>query len=198
MNQLKKRKPGEIYTSARWITEERDLQETLRLGLSDLFRDVFGEPPYNEVFEPGEVDEIFKKYLDQNANILFASSNFFDLPVAFMVGMSLSNEFKKVANMPPILFERKTGYIAEDGVCKNWRRRGLSNKMKEIMLNQMREQNYELVVLRTRADNTPQIAAVTKAGGTEIPCAQQFVTRNTKFGTVKEDNRFFLFDLRPK
>lgn len=182
----------------RWIDNQDLLQRSLDSGLNQLFRDVFGAPPYNEVFTTREVDIFFTNYLSTGADILSISEDLNGTPIAFMVGIPLSNEFKKVSSLPTWLFNRKTSYIAEDGVSKDWRRMGLSSYMKSKMLTKMKIDGYEFTLLRTRADNTPQITAVAKAGGAKIPYAQQIVPRNTRNGLVQEDNRFFLFDLRMK
>jgi hypothetical protein len=65
-------------------------------------------------------------------------------------------------------------------------------------LERLQEREFEFAMLRTRSDNIPQIEAVVKSGGSMISYAQQDVARQTKLGEVKEDNRFFLFDLRPQ
>jgi ribosomal protein S18 acetylase RimI-like enzyme len=195
-------KIGLIQNGARvydqWVENKNDLSRLLDNGLNNLFRDVFGDPPYNEVFSVREVNQIFFDYLDSGADIMALLEGLNGKPIGFMVGMSLSSEFQNVANMPPIFFERKTGYIAEDGVDKEWRRMGLSSFMKKKMLERLQEREFEFAMLRTRSDNIPQIEAVVKSGGSMISYAQQDVARQTKLGEVKEDNRFFLFDLRPQ
>jgi hypothetical protein len=179
-----------------WTKSENSLRNLLDGGLNELFRDVFGDDPYNEVFSKDEVDQIFRNYLQNNADILSIREDLNGRPIAFMVGMPLSNEFKKACGLPDFLFTQKTAYIAEDGVDKNWRRRGLSCVMKCKMLSKAKSDGCNFALLRTRADNTPQISAVFKAGGSVIDGAQQMVSRNTRVGVIQEDNRFFLFDLR--
>lgn len=179
-----------------WVQNESDLEKLLDTGLNALFQNVFGEEPYNEIFSKQEVDDIFYDYLEKGADILSIREDLNGRPVAFMVGTPLLKKFKKVSGLPDFLFEEETAYIAEDGVDKNWRRLGLSSFMKSKMLAKAKGDGCDFTLLRTRADNDPQIAAVFNAGGRVIDGAQQMVPRNTKKGFVREDNRFFLFDLR--
>jgi hypothetical protein len=175
------------------VRDTNDLQTFLDTGLMELYRTVFGAPPYNEVFEDAEVIDIFNDYLQSNGDIMVLSER--GRPISFMVGTPLKADFMTVCGIPANIPLAKMRYIAEDGVDVPYRRRGISTMMKGALLDQYASQGFEQAILSTSAANTPQIQAVLAAGGKTIIGAQQMVERTTKFGKVMEDNRFFRFDL---
>ena len=176
------------------VTAPKTLRNMLDNGLSDLYRNVFGAPPYNEVFAKGEVNDIFFDYLNKNGHIFILTHFETQKPLAFMIGNSAGSKFDDVLNMQTYIYGSKTAYLADDGVDISLRRKGVSTFLKGVFLEACREDGFEQVLLRTRADNYSQISAVNKAQGSIISGVDQYVARNIQSGErVQEHNKFFLF-----
>lgn len=187
---------GKSY-SVDQITDASYLQKLLDKGLVDLYRDVFGAPPYNEVFRNEEVEDIFFDYLKSKGKIFILKHFENEKPLAFMIGTPIGNKFNDVLSMKNYIKDRRTAYLADDGVDVSIRRAGVSTFLKTVFLKSCQQDQYDQVILRTRSDNYCQISAVNKASGVILNDVQQDVTRTVRGdNTIKEDNRFFLFNFR--
>lgn len=179
------------------VAEEGGLKNLLDNGLGKLYEDVFGGAPYNEVFQEGEVDEIFVDYLNQNGRIFVLTHFETKKPMAFMVGSPVGNKFDNISNMQPYLKGMKTAYLADDGVDVRLRRQGVSTYLKNVFFEACKKDGFEQVLLRTRVDNYAQISVVYKSGGSIIRGVDQSVSRNIKSGgVIQEPNKFFLFSFQ--
>jgi ribosomal protein S18 acetylase RimI-like enzyme len=163
-------------------------------GLDQLYADVFADPPYNENFSTDEVRNIFQGYLKDRGLILVAGRDVLQ-PQAFIVATPCQSDFARICGVKEQDIP-KTAYIAEDGVHASMRRLGVSSMMKREILNMLSQCGYTDVLLRTSEQNTPQIRAVEKIGGTRLPNAKQTVERITKFGKVMDKSCFFRFQLK--
>lgn len=180
------------------VSSRQQLEELLTGGLADLYKDVFAGEPYNEKFELDEVKDIFREFLEKKGIIFVAldpAAN--DRPVAFVTSVPLKAEFEiaaMVENCDNINIDA-AGYFAEDGVAEDYRRRGISGRMKKLLLEANSIAGLRQVLLRTSTKNYVQINAVNKAGGRVLTPLFQKIARNTNDGGTEIDNNlFFLFN----
>ncbi len=170
----------------------------LNKGLIRLYKDVFGGAPYFEKFSEAEVRDCFQEFLKRQGQIFLAVNPADDKPVAFIVSVPLRNEFNMAA------FAKRNGigvrnaaYLAEDGVDASFRRGGLSARMKALLLETCKMEGFSKVLVRTSAQNYPQISAINKAGGRVVRGVLQNVDRTRLDGTTTNDvNAFYIFDRR--
>jgi GNAT superfamily N-acetyltransferase len=178
------------------ITDQRQLDGYLDRGLAALYQRVFAGPPYNEQFTLSEVKDTFKEFLDKKGVVIIATdpkNN--NAPAAFVASVPLKSSFELAAIARNRVDVDKAGYFAEDGVDEAYRRRGLSMRMKQLLLEANREQGLPQMLLRTSNDNYPQISAVNKAGGRVLSGVFQTVARKRMDGSVTpETSAFYLFD----
>ena len=168
------------------------LQDYLKAGLVDLYCEVFGGWPYNEVFEREAVAQGFQNVLQAQGMIVLALYS--ERPVGFMVAEPIGERFKEIAAFND-LDRQKTAYIAEDGVSAAFRRQGISSTMKSCVLNGLRAWGMQQTILRTSIINEPQIQACLKTGAQRLNDVEQMVERETSSGLVQEKNCFFRFVL---
>ena len=178
-----------------WVRTSDELTEVLDNGLTELYQQVFADPPYNEAFTPEEVREGFDGALQANGLIFTAVSPEDGKPVAFVSSVPLMTETAVSEVVGAIIVPQTAAYFSEDGVAKSWRRRGLSANMKDLLLTANFLSGMENVVLRTSIYNYPQIAAVSKSGGVIISNLFQNVESTRGDGATISDKRaFYLFD----
>lgn len=172
----------------------------LDMGLADLYRSVFSEPPYLEKFTLDEVSEIFQDFLKEDGHVFVVQDPAQAMkPVGFVVSLPLKVEFNVVALTGKKLNVEKTAYIAEEGVGSSVRRQGLSGRMKNLLLKTCGMDGFDKVLLRTSINNYRQISAVNKAGGVVLSNTFQDIARHRLDDSVSNDrNSFYLFDLKHK
>lgn len=178
-------------TISRVQTREQ-LDQLLDQGLAALYKDVFGGAPYFESFTTDEVKDIFREFLDKKGIVFVAADA--GKPVAFVASVPLSTKFELAQIAQPYSVDAsKTAYFAEDGVAAEYRRIGLSARMKKMLLDANKQAGLPYMLLRTSAKNYAQINAVNKAGGHVLRDAFQKVARKTKNGQEIDTNAFYLF-----
>ena len=180
------------------IQNKAELSRWLDNGLARLYQDVFSGPPYNESFTLDEIKSCFQDMLSKKGVIIVATDpKKNNQPVAFVVSVPLKDEFEIAAKVKDVVNPEKTSYFAEDGVDMNYRRQGLSARMKDMLLEANRAEGIPNMLLRTSNDNYAQISAVNKAGGKVLKDVFQSVARKRTDGSVTiEKSAFYLFDLQ--
>jgi GNAT superfamily N-acetyltransferase len=179
------------------VSSPEQLETLLSSGLAQLYKEVFAGPPYNEKFELEEVQDIFRDFQDKKGIIFVAQDpKANDRPVAFVVSVPLRMEFElaKIAR-EYYADPEKAAYFAEDGVAKDYRRRGLSGRMKQLLLETNSAEGCQQILLRTSTQNYLQISAVNKSGGNVLRFQfQKVIRRTTTDEKVVDNNLFYLFN----
>lgn len=177
------------------ITNNEMLESVLEEGLAALYRDVFAGPPYNEDFSLEEVKDIFRDYFRAEGKILLGRELDTDEIEAFVVATPLRAKFDVAAAAGLTQDIDQYFYIAEDGVSEAFRCRGISSRMKDLLLEECFAAGFEKGIIRTSDRNYKQISAINKAGGVLIRDVFQDVTRSVK-GGAQEVDRSCLFEFR--
>ncbi len=175
------------------VETRTQLDQLLDSGLATLYKNVFGGAPYFEEFTLGEVKDIFREFMDKKGIVFVAADA--GKPVAFVASVPLRAEFElaKIAEPYNGVDIDKAAYFAEDGVAEEYRRIGLSARMKQMLIDANKAAGLPQMLLRTSAKNYAQINAVNKAGGRVLSSAFQKVARKTKNGQEIDTNAFYLF-----
>jgi ribosomal protein S18 acetylase RimI-like enzyme len=110
-----------------------------------LYKEIWKEPPWNEYFWNDEiVNEEINSALNQKDFVGKLAINSNDI-IGFTWGYSLPNKFHFLDDLRNL----KTFYIAELAVERNFRRRGIGTKLVNMMIEDARKLDYEIVTLRT-------------------------------------------------
>ena len=193
-----KRKEVEGRTGLRfsWVKTSEELTGVLKEGLTELYQQVYADPPYNEAFSPEDVRKVFKETLSAGGLILTAASPDDGRTVAFITSVPMAAAEPLVSDVINAIIPPGTAsYFSEEGVARDWRRRGLSTNMKDLLLTANFLSGFENIVLRTSVYNYPQIAAINKSGGIVIPNLFQNVESRRGDGSIITDKRaFYLFN----
>jgi len=193
-----KRKEVEGRTGLRfsWVKTSEELTGVLKEGLTELYQQVYADPPYNEAFSPEDVRKVFKKTLSVGGLILTAACPDDGRTVAFITSVPMAAAEPLVSDVINAIIPPGTAsYFSEEGVARDWRRRGLSTNMKDLLLTANFLSGFENIVLRTSVYNYPQIAAINKSGGIVIPNLFQMLKAGGGDGSIITDKRaFYLFN----
>jgi len=174
------------------ISSAEALEQQLGRGLAALYKDVFAGPPYNEKFEIDEVKNIFHDFLDKKGIIFVALNPENKQPIAFVVSLPLRAEFELAKIAKDYISDvEAAGYFAEDGVAAEYRRRGLSTRMKKLLIQANSVEGVKEMLLRTSTKNYRQISSVNKAGGKVLKGQFQKIIRNEVDGGKAVDNNLF-------
>jgi len=147
------------------VKTSEELTGVLKEGLTELYQQVYSDPPYNEAFSPEDVRKVFKETLSAGGLILTAACPDDGKTVAFISSVPMTAADPLVSDViNAIIPPETTSYFSEEGVAKDWRRRGLSTNMKNLLLTANFLFGFENIVLRTSVYNYPQIAAINKSG----------------------------------
>jgi diaminopimelate epimerase len=176
------------------IADHESLTDALKRGLGDLYRSVFAGAPYFEKFSAEEAEDSFRQCLDQGG-IVFAA---FDRATGKAVAFNASLPLETVPDLKRLFGQAswfaRAAYFAEDGVDQSLRRQGVSACMKRLLLSANFSAGVQNVLLRTNANNYPQICAVTKAGGRVLSDIFQDVAGVRQSGKTTVDKRsFYMF-----
>lgn len=178
-----------------WINDCKSLDFACERGLLSLYQRVFAEAPYYEEFTGEQVYREFQETLKQLGLIFMATEKQgLDRVRGFVSSLPLLNVPDVASSVKNIVDLNKTAYFAEDGVDKDYRRRGISRLMKNALIQANWMSGAEHIVLRTSDHNYRQVAAVSKEGGQVISNIFQNVTNARQGGQIMQDRRaFYLF-----
>lgn len=178
-----------------WVNDRKSLDCACERGLLGLYRRVFSEPPYNEEFTNDQVYAEFQDTLRQNGLVFIATQKLNpDRVLGFVSSLPLSCVPDIAERLEGITEPDRAAYFAEDGVDKDYRRKGISSLMKTMLIQANWISGADHIVLRTSDQNYRQISAVTKSGGCVISSIFQQVTSPRQGGQIMQDRRaFYLF-----
>ena len=203
MNTSPKKQPKTSALSLEftWCNTQTTLDSAIQMGLTDRYCDIFAEPPYLEYFEPQGVSEYFKSIQRRQGAILTGVAN--NNVISFAASLPLDQKPDIVQVLPDNIDPKKSCYFAEDAVAPDYRRQGISARMKKLLMKFNRESGFTTMVLRTsNAPGNAQLAAMRQIPGTEQirnpdnTALLQSVSSLRLNGTETPDTRcFFKIDL---
>ena len=165
------------------IDDLQQLDEGFDCGLVKLYQDVFSEHPYIEHFSEEEINETFTAYAKEG--ILFLAYHNHKV-----VGFGAAMPFLKstIAELGD-KFEfnlKHAWYMADLGVKKDVRRRGLARQLVQARLHA-----FELdtvAIMRTSQDNTVSQSLYKSLGFQLVPIKQEVIQKRQN-GTERADTR---------
>lgn len=175
------------YTIETVLTEgslKKNLKED---GVIWLYKEVFGDEPYLEVFTDEEVEGYFQEYF-QNGVILLARDKGKIVGFAASVDVISEPKIAKIAAGNGINPENCT-YIAELGVQKGCRRKKVGINLIEELLLQTPD---KLQLLRTAKDNIPAQNLYRQLGFVIVPAMTESITRDRTNEKERTDDRIFM------
>ena len=176
---------GSGFRICRIINLEQ-LTEAFENGLIQLYQDIFAEPPYCEQFSDEEVRDLFTSYVTEG--ILFLA-HFHNQVVGFGAAMPFAKS--AIAHMEEEfgLDPDHTWYMAELGVRKDVRRRGLARQLVQVRLDAFPPGTY--VIMRTSQSNIAS-QRLYRSFGFQLLSITQDVVQKRQNGTVQTDKRIFM------
>jgi len=178
---------GEIYQDSiiKEISDQNELESAFKQGLTDLYIDVFSQPPYEEKFSQEEVKDFFNDYLSFGKIFICQKQN-------TIIGFSASLPLSKEPELSELLSSKGVNtkniiYFAELGVSQESRQKGIGEKLTQSLLNSTGNQS---AILRTSENNIKAISLYQKIGFQKLPVIQE-VTQMRTSGEIVSDRRVF-------
>jgi len=181
---------GEIYQDSiiKEISNQIELETAFDQGLTDLFIDVFSQPPYEEKFSQEEVKDFFKDYLNSGKIFICQNQN-------SIIGFSASIPFSREPELSKLLESKgidtqNINYFAELGVSQKFRQKGIGKRLTQSLLNSSGNQS---VILRTSENNIKAISLYQKIGFQKLPLIQEVTQMRINGETVSDRRVFYIF-----
>lgn len=176
------------------VERVRDPKELARVlasgGLTTLYQDVFSEAPYFESFTASEVDNFFEDY--QRDGILLVARDF-----EGTIGFGAAVPLAAVPDIAEIIgaagSEDSRWYIADLGVRKDRRKKGIGERLTEATTREIRRRGGSRADLRTSINNFIALSLYRKLGFQTIGGVTQEIRGPRSVPGVPEtDTRIFL------
>lgn len=169
------------------ITNSKQLQKAFKVGLLQLFQDVFTDHPYYEKFEPATVKRLFISYVKDG--ILFLAYSQEEV-IGFGAAIPLIKSSIAYLQYELTSDPDHSVYMAELGVRKDIRRHGIARQLVQARLNTFPPGT--IVIMRT-AQNNHASQSLYKSLGFEFHPFSYKVTQLRQDGNESSDNRIFMF-----
>lgn len=178
-----------IFFAVEKIKTEKQLKVALEAtGLREVYRDAFGRPPYNELFEDTEIDSMFEDYrrdgdvfvaVDQGQIIAFVATQ----PVQSVpeIGATLSCA-------PGV--DEQSWYIPDLGIRQEYEGNGIAKTLTRRAIDAV--PTNACITLRTNVDNLRAQGLYTRLGFEIIPGVYQEISQTRTNGDIKVDRRLFM------
>lgn len=193
--QIKKLSEGVIRTDSKnafYIVEQLDRKmfedSSVKKVLIKLYKDIFGEKPYFELFTDEEVTGYFEEYIEKG-KVLIARNDQGVVGFSATLPLNFKSDISNLASQYGIDTDN-CQYIAELGVRKDQRRKEIGQGLIEELLLVLPE-NVE-ILLRTTKTNEFAISLYEKLGFKQIPEMKETVKQNRIEDMPLEDQRIFL------
>lgn len=187
------------------VTNVEQIKEALKTGLIQLYQEIFAEPPYQEYFSKDEVISLFTSYTTEGILLLSYLQNIvigFCATVPFTKSAIYGEEIEVSKGVSHILSTiclkesfgldpKSTWYMADLGVRKDQRQRGLAHQLIKVSLNAL-EHNVKNVLLDTSEDSVQVQSLYHSCGFQLIPNKAREVAQMRQDGIVKTDRRLFM------
>ena len=170
------------------VTNAEQLAAALQQeGLPELYKDVFGKPPYNESFTDDEIAEIFEQYL-QHGKLFLAKDT------GRVIGFGASVPLVQEPVIEEILHDKLdtsvTWYMADLGVNEEYRKNGIGKMLVQKRIDAAPDGS--ILVMRTSINNLASQSIYKSLGFVQVSDAYQFVEQARQDGSTATDKRLFL------
>ncbi len=176
---------GEPFSIER-VSDAGALQDALNSGgLNRLYQEIFGKPPYEEVFSDTEVSDIFAQYVSRG--LLFVAKGKNGI-VGFGAALPLTEVPEVADSIINADISADGWYMADLGVADAGRQKGIGKRLVEARLDALAGKQ---IVMRTSENNIISQSLYRSLGFIRIPGVQQDITGKRTDGSVKTDRRIF-------
>lgn len=187
------------------VSNLKQLSKAFGEGLIELFQEIFAAPPYEEYFTNEEVEKPFTTYAltgilylayrDDElvgfcAALPFIESSIYEAEIEGNTGdlHILSKEYLQTHfHLAP----KSTWYMAELGVRKNFRRRGLGRCLIQTSIDTL-EPNVQNILLDTSEESIDIQSLYSSFGFQLVPGKVRHVSQRRQDGKVRKDKRVFM------
>lgn len=158
--------------------------------ITNLYMEVFSEPPYNESFDFDETLNDLRKYYAEN--ILFALIENYDEENEEVIGFIKMKKFAKQTNiMKKLVLNAKSSIYLDDlGLKKSTRGKGYGKLLMEHIISNFGRDNT--IFLRTGRKNNEGIIEFYKLFGFSLSPVTEKVENTRVGGEVDVDERFYM------
>lgn len=169
------------------IFSQEELSCILTKGLREAYEDAFNRFPYNETFQPGEIDTMFYEYF-HNGYIFVVSRE------EQIIAFSSAVPIVCVPDIASILIGQKgvsesSWYLPDVGVRHAYEGKGI---VKTLMKKTLEILPQTSVTLRTSEDNIRAQGLYSSLGFITMPELRQEIPRPRMNGRVESDRRLFM------
>jgi diaminopimelate epimerase/ribosomal protein S18 acetylase RimI-like enzyme len=184
---MKKDVTGAYYAVEKIMNQDELIGNLYPRQLIDLYQRVFGEPPYNEKFDPEEVASFFNEYY-RKGTIVLAKDQGKIIGFAASVNLESETKVKQIVSDYGINVE-DCAYIAELGIDSDYRRRKIGTGLMEELLMDL---PGKISLLRTSKDNIRAQNLYKNLGFFVVPGMIESVRQKRTNGEEYEDERIFM------
>jgi len=160
-----------------------------RASFVGAYQTVWSEPPYNEEFYPYEAEAVLQRQLQIPEHITLLAVRGISTVVGFGFAVPLRYRQDVMQEMAGLLPPMHTMYLAELGVLRDWRGKGLGGAMVDERLRFVDGNKYSHVLLRT--STSTGYALYESRGFEDIGVYMEVRSRRVN-GGVSTDRRLFL------
>jgi histidine racemase len=167
---------------------EQAIKALSQNGLTKLYKDIFSQPPYYEIFDDNQVGDIFLEYF-KNGKIFLAKSE--EKIIGFGALVPLTQEPELVTLLASSNIDiSNTWYMADLGINPIDRRKGLGRLLVQKRIDAAPDNST--IIMRTSVNNFASQSLYKSLGFKQIPDAYQDVINTRTDGTIQTDKRIFL------
>lgn len=168
-----------------------DLCELLNKGsVYKLYKDCFGEPPYEEVCNEMEVNALFLQYYEKGI-LIFCSEENKGNTIGFAAATPLKYELEISDLAKSYGYNASTDwYYADLGVAKEYRGKGIGQHLAKKLIRLI---PADRIIMRTQENNIASQNCHKKVGFQTIDGMYQYISRKRISGENRTDKRIFLF-----
>lgn len=179
-----------MYTNYVQVSTKEELNSLLNNNsIYKLYKDCFGEPPYEEVFSNTEVSLLFHNYF-QKGIIIFCLDAYKKNILGFVAAIPLICEAEIAAIAKDYGFDPATDwYYADAGVARLYRRNGIG---KQLAVELIKTIPAKKIIMRTHEKNIASQKCHQKVGFSIIDGMYQDINKERISGNIEVDRRIFL------
>lgn len=155
-----------------------------------LYKDCFSEPPYEEVCNEIEINDLFLQYFEKGILVFCFEENKGNT-IGFAAATPLKYE-SEISNLAKNYgYNSSTDwYYADLGVAKEYRGKGIGQQLAKNLIQLI---PADRIIMRTQENNTASQNCHKKVGFQIIDGMYQYISRERISGKNKIDKRIFLF-----
>lgn len=156
----------------------------------DLYKDCFSTPPYEEIYDKNEINNLFLDYFEKGILLLcFEQENEEIIGFAAAIPLKFESEISNLAKNYGF-DSSKDWYYSDVGVARKYRRNGIAYSLATNLLSLIPANK---IIMRTQENNVASQACHMSIGFRKIDGMHQYITKRRISGDIKIDKRIFLF-----